>query len=733
MGIMTLTSRFGDDDMKSRSYRILNDLINSNNIRIDDLSYKYDVSNRTIRYDINNLNKYLEKFNLTIIKDSEMNIKIEGIKTRAFAKKILAQGKEELFFTPSERKYFILFKLFISYEPIIIDYLSNALNVSRNTTLKTVDAVEQWLNNNSIKLIRKTNYGIKIDGKEEKVREAFLKLIYENFQINELLDYLKNNGKKHRTSKLGIIDLSELFKEIQFNKIEEIVHFIQEEVGYKFTEKSYLDLNLYLAFSIIRLKNNKKITIGNKLLSKLDKTSEYIISERIFGITHELFNVPSTKSERAYLTLKILSSGVSSDVNSDNKFKNNLKSIVKEMINIVERELGIKLKDEELFKGLLLHLKPLLNRINYDNEVQNPLLDEIKNKYKKIYDATKKAVKIIEADYGKYVSEDEVAYIAMHFGAAFERRRRFFNKNKLNTVIVCPSGIGTSKLIASKLQHEFQELNIIDTLTIKDLKNNLELYKNFDLIISTVELSFVKDNLVVINPILTSFERKRIKEYIKNKSAQIKLDEEIRYSDYKFAIDEFYDAIKNDFILKNSEEEFKDKLINFFENKKIPVKYEFRKEVERETFGLLDLIEQDFIIKTDKVNDWIDSIHRIGNRLIENNRISKNYMDSTIEIIKEKGPYVVFAPGVALVHARPQDGVIEPTIGFLVLNEPVAYENNKSVNIVIMLAPKDRSSHIPAISDLLEIFGDGKSIDEFIQKKNNIEIYEYIRNILKGR
>ena len=53
--------------------------------------------------------------------------------------------------------------------------------------------------------------------------------------------------------------------------------------------------------------------------------------------------------------------------------------------------------------------------------------------------------------------------------------------------------------------------------------------------------------------------------------------------------------------------------------------------------------------------------------MVKNGTIEERYIDGMIETVKNLGPYIVIAPGVALPHARPEDGVIEPSMSLVTL------------------------------------------------------------------
>ena len=87
------------------------------------------------------------------------------------------------------------------------------------------------------------------------------------------------------------------------------------------------------------------------------------------------------------------------------------------------------------------------------------------------------------------------------------------------------------------------------------------------------------------------------------------------------------------------------------------------------------------------------------------------FMDAMIRVATEFGPYIVIAPGIALPHARPEDGVIDSTVAVVRLATPVNFgnEDNDPVWLVVALAAKDKEGHIQGLSDLATVLGEAKT------------------------
>src|SRR5699024_6493516 len=96
----------------------------------------------------------------------------------------------------------------------------------------------------------------------------------------------------------------------------------------------------------------------------------------------------------------------------------------------------------------------------------NPLKDEIKQKYPVLFLAVTHFFET-ECTEIEDFPEDELAFIVLHFGSALVIWEEQF---RLRALLICPSGIGTSKMLASRIKKEFIEIATVDTLSLKEVQ-----------------------------------------------------------------------------------------------------------------------------------------------------------------------------------------------------------------------------------------------------------------------
>lgn len=129
-------------------------------------------------------------------------------------------------------------------------------------------------------------------------------------------------------------------------------------------------------------------------------------------------------------------------------------------------------------------------------------------------------------------------------------------------------------------------------------------------------------------------------------------------------------------------------------------------------------------------NDWRDAIQIAGHFLAGTGRIETRYIDAMERVINELGPYAVIAPGVVLLHARPEDGVIRPSFGLVTLSVPVPFghSENDPVDLVFVLAAVDKNGHIQALQLLATFLGDDAILAELRSAADDKALYTVIQS-----
>ncbi|MDF1617275.1 BglG family transcription antiterminator [Petrocella sp. FN5] len=510
--------------LTSRMKEVISIILESNNyITVQQISDQINVSTRTILRELNDVQNWIIKHGGDLNKKKGKGISLvadDTIKTKL--RNSLLEEVSEIIYTPIDRQIILRAQLLQYNEPTKLYTLTQLLDVTESTIGGDIAQLEPWFNQYNIELIRKPGLGILIDGDEKAKRKAIVALIYEHFHLVDLIDVIKE--KEHqpidvRTLKENINQ--SIFELLDLESIKHTRAFLmrmEEDMGYQFADNAYIALIIRFSMTLKRKFFWDELYIDSK-------TKALIESDKIFHLLRDWviekednpFRV-LPKEELLYLTMhlkgsKLRQTGEYNRISMIEDFK--VIQLVKEFIQKVESETGIYLSDnDKLIVGLVKHLRPSIYRMKMDLDIINPLVEEIKSMYPKLFQTIATCAKVIEEKEHIQIPEDEIAYLATHIGAVIEKNHREIVK-KYQVVVACMYGIGASQLLVSEIERNFSNIHIVRVVSVIDQDVESMDEGAIDLIISTVPTENLAIPCVVVNPVIKDEDIKKIREALK--------------------------------------------------------------------------------------------------------------------------------------------------------------------------------------------------------------------------
>ncbi|WP_172397936.1 BglG family transcription antiterminator [Gilliamella apicola] len=468
--------------MSKFSYQRLDDLfdfflLKKEPILIKDIASTINVSERTIRTDISNLNDYL----------IDKNAKIKLIRQKGYIldcedeKKIIdwwgnfnkTEGYSLLGSLKERQNY--LFALLLNEQKYYSVYeLMEHLCISKNTLYIYLKNIRKTLSNYNLKLINNTNTGFKVIGTEYDKRKAILDL----FLINDLQSYL-----------VGFTDLEKLFLtniDLDLLKTLESKHLYSLQLlDSDFYHKNIIST---IALAIARVKEGLTI---NEISIEVPKLMDHAL-DAIYLFLKEIensFSITLPINEINYFILT-LSINVPRLIKNPKNHPSESSIIVDELLTSIYETSNLNwTKDKILFEDLVNHIENFIKISSIDKERKNPILSTIINSFPFAYSLSLTHLGVIGKKYNIFFSEDEVGYIALHIAGAIERHKA--KTQQLNVIIVCGGGFAMSKIIESKINKKFpNKFNIKKTYSYAEFQ--LSNISDIDLTITT--LPFTQEN-----------------------------------------------------------------------------------------------------------------------------------------------------------------------------------------------------------------------------------------------
>ena len=129
----------------------------------------------------------------------------------------------------------------------------------------------------------------------------------------------------------------------------------------------------------------------------------------------------------------------------------------------------------------------------------------------------------------------------------------------------------------------------------------------------------------------------------------------------------------------------------------------------------------------DSIDNWEEAIKKGAELLIENKCIEPRYVDNIIKNIKESGPYIVLGDGMAMSHARPEDGVIKNGITLLKIKNGVDFDEKNKVFLLFTLAAENNDNHQELMEEIADLLNESEKIKRIMYDElTDLEIYDII-------
>ena len=426
-----------------------------------------------------------------------------------------------------DRYNYILNKLLFEQEKLYCDDLAEELFVSRSTLSADFKKIRQDLAKYDLQIESKANRGVYVKGSERNKRRFIMDYFFRDNFFQSLHNYINIEvpGRQISLEELTIIVLDEC-----------------REGHLKLSDFVIQNLVIHIALSFKRIAEGFQISKiedweqGNYL-------AERKIAEKILHRVYLATGLEFPKEEVDYITLHLISKA-SCQESQNTKIDTN-QEIRKQLLEALEQVEHVKAyqfqHDFQLVEGVVTHLVTLLVRLQNHVVLENPLLKDIQQQYSSVLAMTRELLQAMPIFSKENLSDDEVAYVALHFMAALERLKE---KQKFNILVICATGYGSAQMLKNRIENELGNLvHIVDVIGYYELSN--ERLKNIDFIISSIDLS----NLVFSVPVFTVsifLNSEELKE-IKHRMAQLKPVESSLIPEKAIMVDQNEEKIFDDY------------------------------------------------------------------------------------------------------------------------------------------------------------------------------------------
>ncbi len=559
----------------------------------------------------------------------------------------------------NERKKYILEKILLSQQTHTMDSLSQELCISPLTLHNEISRLRTDLAEFQLHL-RIKNDKLSIIGQERDKRRLIIELINEELE----------------NSSFSLEGVQELFNNANLKEIKEIILKALKNHGYFLDEYSLLNYILHIAV-FIELQGNH--SVSSKELQKQEINIKEIASPHVYQIIEDIltdlrqiYHQNFSHEDFLEVSLSMMTSAITNHitklkldqlgglVGKDNQ------ELLFEIVNAVKKTYSIDLRDDNFLIRFAFHLKNVIARAKNDISIRNSQFNKIKDDFPLIYVIAVFISNIINKKINQTLSEDEIAYIALHIGVLMEEQKAY--SEKISCVVLAPDILMLGRTIFKRLNIYFSESVLITNFiaSVDDLPED----GNYDLLLSTIDINLIEINhelrtsFLLIDPFLSESSIKNINQ---------KIEEVKQLKTRKKMIDQF------------------------------------------KVFFRSDLFFYDYQFKT-----YTDAIETMCDYMLEKKYVEENYKN---EIYEHEQVALSSYGNIAIPHPL-TNSALSSVIAVSINPTPIEWGSNK-VNIVFMLSLQEENrdqfkdifdsiTHFMANKDFYAKIMNSTTYDEFI-------------------
>lgn len=454
----------------------------------------FGLSKRTVSKYLNRIADIVEPAEVELIRKQNTGVYFSG-EVRGL-KQYLEKIRVTLSDSNEERIMYIYSKLIFSSEPVKIQEMADELYVSRGTLEKALKEVRQLFTSEGI-LIESNKYGLSVKSSEKEKRSLISKLI--NFYWGGI-KYTEKQDKKLMLQIQFSNTVEDIINMEILEKVINVLHSFTQISRLNLTDYEYQSLTIHLTIALERIKQEQYLE-RDLATVKLEENTKVLIS-----LLEDTFSLELPEYEKEYINIHIVAIQKSA-LNGSKSEEVDVSGVNDTLRMLLMSSLKNMQPDKELLSSLTIHLSAAIKRLQLGLSIYNPYTEKIKKSFPRAFEEAVGIKKQLESTYPIVMNDDEIAFITLHIESFYERSKE--EKVKKKVIVVCSSGMGTSRLLEQRLKKMFaDEMIITRVLSIGELVN-ADLTEN--LIISTVPIENSQLPVILISPLLNKEDIQNIR------------------------------------------------------------------------------------------------------------------------------------------------------------------------------------------------------------------------------
>ena len=492
---MQLTARAGD------IIQILLRFPQNHPVTVAVISEELGISSRSVQRELITVEQWLAKNHFRLIRKRSVGLMLDEPEERRKELFSLLQSQTAELPGVEDRRHrqnLLCHYLLFADEPLKSMYLAAQLGVSEGTLMADLNQLTPWFEKYHLQLNRRPGLGIFLEGPETARRQASASCLFDQATLRFDPNEERQTDEPVRRGYIRDIDYAIV------SKVSAILSDCEKQLRLHLSDNEHLRLLIYLSLTVYRMQKGCFIPEEESIFSQKSMEPEYAIADYMARLLRQHFKLPNMISETGYLSAYLTGIHIwpAQSVDLTRRRDFDIHQVTLALIRRVGDLLGMDFSgDSRLLKDLEGHLQPAIGRLRAGITIENPLLEEFQEKYSRVYQACETGTDVLRDMFPvSEVSPGEVGFITIYFVMAMERKEK--QERRISVMLVCPAGIGSSRLLASNLKKEYPDLFIRGTMSAFEIDCEKLKRDGVDLVISTIKLN-IPYRYLQVNPLLT--------------------------------------------------------------------------------------------------------------------------------------------------------------------------------------------------------------------------------------
>jgi len=646
------------------------------------LAESLGASESTLQRLLPRLERYIGAFNLSLKGVRGKGYLLEGSDEAKDALRADLASSQPLPSLSVEEKRFALFLDLLEAETTTkLMSLGQGLGLSESSVSKQLSLLEEELSLEGLHVERRSGVGTRVTGEETVLRRYALERCFEPVDETESARRIgaasRENPPRQESATMAGLVLDFATSAIEARALLEASESIELHFGQRFADQGFMALYFYLGLASLRISRGFFVAAPSCPEPSPDEAFYRGLLEGVTKTTEGRKDVTEQVllNESAVFALVVKAAE-----RAEGPGEEGFSSVSASLVEACERSLGYIVHER---KSLISFLGRRIWAVREYEAGRSFFLvnDRLPFSTATNRDAALRGLvaSILEERFGMRFGKKSVEHLALTMLPFLEQRTP-----PIRTAVVCASGYGVSYLLVEALKANFPELEIVDILPFRSLNENPAKRLGLDLIVSAFKLEGdYEARTVCVGLPLTRADIDSLRSVI----ASLRIER------------------------GETEESVKDRELSRY------------------------LLEEGAIRIAEGFEDWREAVAASVGILVEKGAVEPRYLDAVIETSLKYGPYYVVAPGLAMPHARPEDGAKSRGFGLVISRKPVRFGNgaNDPVSLILAIAAaSSRELNESAIAQVMDLIACEETVSSLKAATTVAEAQEALRRHLKG-